>query len=128
MHEDLCRATLVVCAVSLVGQWMDEAKSKLNGSLRMYQYHGQGRNKDPVTLATSYDLVVTTYQVHFTSLLLGLITCCCIKSFTLIVLHAVLQTLGSDWRMYNKKGSNTDGRFKPLGQIKWHRVVLDVSI
>ena len=39
----------------------------------------------------------------------------------------VLQTLGSDWRMYTKKGSNTDGMFKPLGQIKWHRVVLDVS-
>ena len=43
-------------------------------------------------------------------------------------MHAlVLQTLGSDWRMYTKKGSNTDGMFKPLGQIKWHRVVLDVS-
>ena len=62
---DLCRATLVVCAVSLVGQWMEEAKSKLNGSLRMYQYHGQGRNRDPLTLATSYDLVVITYQVQF---------------------------------------------------------------
>ena len=39
----------------------------------------------------------------------------------------VLQTLGSDWRMYTKKDGNTDGMFKPLGQIKWHRVVLDVS-
>lgn len=57
------RATLVVCAVSLVGQWMEEAKSKLSGSLRIYQYHGQGRNKDAQKLATDYDLVVTTYQV-----------------------------------------------------------------
>ena len=37
------RATLVVCAVSLVGQWIDEAKSKSNGSLRVYQYHGPSR-------------------------------------------------------------------------------------
>ena len=51
----------------------------------------------------------------------------CLKSLSLTVLHALLQTLGSDWRLYNKKGSNTDGRFQPLGQIKWHRVVLDVS-
>jgi hypothetical protein len=61
----LHRATLVVCAVSLVGQWMEEAKSKLNGSLRMYQYHGQGRKRDPQKLATDYDLVVTTYQVGY---------------------------------------------------------------
>ena len=57
------RATLVVCAVSLVGQWMEEAKSKLNGSLHMYQYHGQGRIRDPKRLAVDFDLVVTTYQV-----------------------------------------------------------------
>ena len=107
---------------------MEEAKSKLNGSLRMYQYHGQGRNREPLTLATSYDLVVTTYQVQLTSLLVVIITCCCVKLLALIVLHAVLQTLGSDWRLCNKKGSNTNGRFKPLGEIKWHRVVLDVSI
>ena len=34
------RATLVVCAVSRVGQWIDEATSKSNGSLRILQYHG----------------------------------------------------------------------------------------
>lgn len=48
---------------------MAEANSKLNGSLRMYQYHGQGRNRDALTLATSYDLVVTTYQVKSPGLL-----------------------------------------------------------
>ena len=42
---------------------MEEARSKLNGSLRMYQYHGQSRNRDVQSLATDYDLVVTTYQV-----------------------------------------------------------------
>ena len=39
------RATLVVCVVSLVGQWIDEAKSKSNGSLRILQYHGADRVK-----------------------------------------------------------------------------------
>ena len=31
------RGTLVVCAVSLVGQWYEEASSKLGGSLSIYQ-------------------------------------------------------------------------------------------
>lgn len=35
------RATLVVCAVSLVGQWMEEARSKLTGGIRIHMYHGQ---------------------------------------------------------------------------------------
>ena len=60
----LCRATLVVCAVSLVGQWLDEAKSKLDGSLCLYMYHGSRRIRDAARLASDYDLVVTTYQVR----------------------------------------------------------------
>ncbi len=53
----------MICSVSLVGQWLDEAKSKLDGSLRLYMYHGSGRIRDAQRLATDYDLVVTTYQV-----------------------------------------------------------------
>ena len=41
------RATLVVCPVSLVGQWEAEARSKAGRSLRVYAYHGQGRLRDP---------------------------------------------------------------------------------
>eukprot|EP00878_Enallax_costatus_P039263 GHUV01044842.1.p1 GENE.GHUV01044842.1~~GHUV01044842.1.p1 ORF type:complete len:153 (-),score=20.46 GHUV01044842.1:703-1128(-) len=55
------RGTLVVCAVSLVGQWCQEAQKKLDGSLVMYPYHGSSRIRDPMRLATGYDLVVTTY-------------------------------------------------------------------
>jgi len=57
-------ATLVICAVSLVGQWIDEAKSKLDedSGLRILMYHGQNRIKDPKKIAENYDLVVTTYQ------------------------------------------------------------------
>ena len=54
----------MICPVSLVGQWLDEAKSKLDGSLRLYMYHGPRRIKDAARLATDYDLVVTTYQVY----------------------------------------------------------------
>ena len=59
----LRRATLVICAVSLVGQWLEEAKSKLDGSLKLYMYHGSSRKRNSHYLATSFDLVVTTYQV-----------------------------------------------------------------
>ena len=50
------RATLVVCAVSLVGQWADEAKMKTDGRLRILQYHGQGRARySAQELARDYD-------------------------------------------------------------------------
>lgn len=45
------RATLVVCAVSLVGQWLDEAVDKTKaagqqgGSLKLFKYHGPNRDK-----------------------------------------------------------------------------------
>ena len=57
-------ATLVICAVSLVGQWIDEAKSKLDedSGLRILMYHGSGRERNPKKIAENYDLVVTTYQ------------------------------------------------------------------
>lgn len=41
---------------------MQEAKRLCGGKLKMYPYHGQGRNKDPEFLA-KFDLVVTTYGV-----------------------------------------------------------------
>jgi SNF2 family DNA or RNA helicase len=59
--------TLVVCAVSLVGQWISETKDKCrneDGScpLRIYCYHGGNRKKCPELLA-AHDLVVTTYTI-----------------------------------------------------------------
>lgn len=53
----------MVCAVSLVGQWIEEARAKLAGGsdLRIHMYHGAARNRCSETLATEFDLVVTTY-------------------------------------------------------------------
>jgi len=58
----ISRGTLVVCNVSLVGQWIDEAKSKLKDPGLVYSYHGQGRKRDASVLARNA-VVVTTYSV-----------------------------------------------------------------
>ena len=92
-------ATLVVCAVSLVGQWIAEAKSKLSddSSLRIHMYHGTARDRSTKRLAEDYDLVVTTYE-----------------------------TLGSDFGRDTAK-HNPKKLFPPLGAIHWHRIILDES-
>mmetsp|Transcript_12559 Transcript_12559/g.14725 ORF Transcript_12559/g.14725 Transcript_12559/m.14725 type:complete len:570 (-) Transcript_12559:449-2158(-) len=55
-----CRGTLVVCNVSLVGQWVDEAKSKLETPGLVHSYHGQSRTRNASVLANGA-IVVTTY-------------------------------------------------------------------
>lgn len=57
----LSRGTLVVCNVSLVGQWIDEAKSKLQDPGLIYSYHGGNRKREAVVLAKN-SIVVTTYE------------------------------------------------------------------
>ena len=49
------------CNVSLVGQWIEEAKSKLKNPGLVYSYHGSGRNRHPNALASN-SIVVTTYE------------------------------------------------------------------
>ena len=49
------------CHVSLVGQWIDEARSKLKDPGLVYPYHGQNRKRDAKSLANN-SIVVTTYQ------------------------------------------------------------------
>jgi len=58
----LSRGTLVICNVSLVGQWIDEARSKLKDPGLVYSYHGQGRKRNAMLLAKNA-VVVTTYAV-----------------------------------------------------------------
>jgi len=58
----ISRGTLVICPVSLVGQWIQEAKSKLTNPGLIYAYHGSKRNRDPLVLASNA-IVVTTYQI-----------------------------------------------------------------
>ena len=58
----ICRGTLVICPVSLVGQWIDEARSKLDDPGLIYPYHGSNRVRDPRKLAAN-SIVVTTYDI-----------------------------------------------------------------
>jgi hypothetical protein len=58
----LSRGTLVICPVSLVGQWINEARSKLDDPGLVYPYHGQNRKRDASTLSKN-SIVVTTYAV-----------------------------------------------------------------
>eukprot|EP00531_Pseudo-nitzschia_arenysensis_P016699 CAMPEP_0116122050 /NCGR_PEP_ID=MMETSP0329-20121206/4012_1 /TAXON_ID=697910 /ORGANISM="Pseudo-nitzschia arenysensis, Strain B593" /LENGTH=1515 /DNA_ID=CAMNT_0003615881 /DNA_START=43 /DNA_END=4590 /DNA_ORIENTATION=+ len=58
----ISRGTLVICPVSLVGQWIDEARSKLKDPGLIYPYHGPNRKRDPNILAAN-SIVVTTYDI-----------------------------------------------------------------
>jgi len=51
----------VKCNVSLVGQWIEEAKSKLANPGLIYSYHGVSRKRDARSLALNA-IVVTTYE------------------------------------------------------------------
>ena len=55
------RSHFLQCNVSLVGQWIDEARSKLDDPGIVYSYHGAGRKRDPVVLS-KHSIVVTTYE------------------------------------------------------------------
>ena len=55
-----CRATLVVCPVSLMGQWATELADKTNGCLKVLVHHGLKRSRDPKDLP-DYDVVLVTY-------------------------------------------------------------------
>jgi SNF2 family DNA or RNA helicase len=48
--------------VSLVGQWVAEARSKLaDQSLKICEYHGGNRSRN-VDVVSSNDIIVTTYD------------------------------------------------------------------
>jgi len=93
----LCRGTLVVCNVSLVGQWIEEAKSKLSNPGLVYPYHGGSRKRDPRVLAQN-SIVVTTYE-----------------------------TLASDATYHRRKNAGSSDYVPPCEQIRWWRIICDES-
>lgn len=62
LHAAAAAHTAVNVQVSLVGQWVSEARSKLsNQSLKVQEYHGGNRPRS-VALLAGQDVVVTTYE------------------------------------------------------------------
>jgi hypothetical protein len=86
------------CNVSLVGQWIKEAKSKLKDPGLIYSYHGPGRNRDPKALAVN-SIVVTTYE-----------------------------TLASDATYHaNRSSEGFHNYAAPCEQVRWWRIICDES-
>jgi len=56
--------TLIICPVSLIGQWRDEFTSKVDPShkLKLHLYHGNERGRGPLELS-GFDCVFSTYGV-----------------------------------------------------------------
>jgi SNF2 family DNA or RNA helicase len=63
--------TLVVCMVSLVGQWIEEIRTKLTAEagVSVYCYHGSSRKKDPKEISKHdvVGVVVCTRDCHGSS-------------------------------------------------------------
>lgn len=60
-------ATLVVAPLSLIAQWESEIKLKCGAlpsgkPLRVARWYGDARIRDPVRLASEFDIVLTTYE------------------------------------------------------------------
>ncbi|XP_066477264.1 helicase-like transcription factor isoform X2 [Tiliqua scincoides] len=62
--EEHLRATLVICPLSVLSNWMDQFEQHVNPGvhLNIYVYYGSERNKDPAILSRQ-DVVLTTYTV-----------------------------------------------------------------
>ena len=83
--------------MSLVGQWIEEAKSKLQNPGLVYSYHGSGRKRDPVALSRN-SIVVTTYE-----------------------------TLQSDASYLKEKSGGDPNYCAPCEQVRWWRIICDES-
>eukprot|EP00730_Choanoeca_flexa_P006619 TRINITY_DN12186_c1_g3_i3.p1 TRINITY_DN12186_c1_g3~~TRINITY_DN12186_c1_g3_i3.p1 ORF type:complete len:1047 (+),score=201.58 TRINITY_DN12186_c1_g3_i3:34-3174(+) len=55
-----CKATLIVCPMSLLSQWQEEADTHVDG-LKTLIYHGSSRGMNVEVFATEYDIILTTY-------------------------------------------------------------------
>jgi SWI/SNF-related matrix-associated actin-dependent regulator of chromatin subfamily A3 len=83
--------------VSLVGQWIEEAKSKLKDPGLVYSYNGSGRKRDPKVLAAN-SIVVTTYE-----------------------------TLASDATYHASRSGEGNEYAAPCEQVRWWRIICDES-
>ncbi|NWX48779.1 HLTF factor, partial [Steatornis caripensis] len=62
--DDGPRATLIVCPLSVLSNWIDQFEQHIHGDFRVniYVYYGSDRSKDPSVLSEQ-DIVLTTYNI-----------------------------------------------------------------
>ncbi|XP_068810906.1 helicase-like transcription factor isoform X8 [Struthio camelus] len=62
--EDGPRATLIICPLSVLSNWIDQFEQHVSQDfhLNIYVYYGSDRNKDPAVLSEQ-DVILTTYNV-----------------------------------------------------------------
>ncbi|NXO55910.1 HLTF factor, partial [Aramus guarauna] len=62
--DDGPRATLIVCPLSVLSNWIDQFEQHINQNfhVNIYVYYGSDRNKDPSVLSEQ-DIVLTTYNI-----------------------------------------------------------------
>ena len=106
----LTSCTLVVCPVSLVGQWANELAEKSSRPLRILLYHGGSRPRKVAQLL-NYDVIITSYGIAASEL-----------------------TLGNNRarKLIDKTPWLYKGKYAPeyqslLNRLHWHRVILDES-
>jgi SNF2 family DNA or RNA helicase len=57
------KATLIICPLSTVHNWVEQIKNHVNDdSINILVHHGSSRSTDPVKIA-SFDIVITTYNL-----------------------------------------------------------------
>lgn len=104
-------ATLVICPVSLVGQWYSETRDKLTRSdLVIIGYHGNDRERDICVLANS-DIVITTYETVS-------------ADYRKNLKERSIKGYSSSASSSRSGGSSPTA---PLASINWHRIILDES-
>ena len=102
--------TLVVCPVSLVGQWANELAEKSSRPLRILLYHGGNRPRK-VPQLLNYDVIITSYGIAASELSLG---------------------NNRAKKLIEKTPWLYKGKYAPeyqslLNRLHWHRVILDES-
>uniref|UniRef100_A0A663MAV4 Helicase like transcription factor n=1 Tax=Athene cunicularia TaxID=194338 RepID=A0A663MAV4_ATHCN len=62
--DDGSRATLIVCPLSVLSNWMDQFEQHIHQdfNVNIYVYYGSDRSKDPSVLSEQ-DIVLTTYNI-----------------------------------------------------------------
>eukprot|EP00492_Amphilonche_elongata_P002889 TRINITY_DN316_c0_g1_i7.p1 TRINITY_DN316_c0_g1~~TRINITY_DN316_c0_g1_i7.p1 ORF type:complete len:277 (-),score=45.43 TRINITY_DN316_c0_g1_i7:174-1004(-) len=119
------RATLIVAATSLVGQWEIELKEKSTKEPRILKYYGKTRPNDAKELSQNYDFVLTTYGIMQRES--GL----CKSELDLEMAKRVKRKQEEKNLGKNGKKKGVNAYIPPsehtLHHIEWNRVVLDES-